>query len=72
MISASTLAGIGFTISLFITGRAFSDPVLLTSAKVGIIIASVLAGVIGWVALNQISPHYDRSTSVDAELLQIT
>jgi NhaA family Na+:H+ antiporter len=72
LISASALAGIGFTISLFITGRAFSDPVLLTSAKVGIMVASVLAGVIGWVALSQISPHYDRSTSVDAVPIQIT
>ncbi len=72
MISASALAGIGFTISLFITGRAFTDPVLLTSAKVGIMIASVLAGVIGWVALYQISPHYDRSTSVESPLLQIS
>ncbi len=71
LFSASTLAGIGFTISLFITGRAFSDPVLLTSAKVGIIIASLLAGVIGWIALNQISPHYDRSTRVDTVPIQV-
>jgi NhaA family Na+:H+ antiporter len=72
LIGASTLAGIGFTISLFITGRAFSDPVLLTSAKVGIIIASLLAGVIGWIMLIRVSPHYDRATSMDNALIQIS
>ena len=66
LISASSLAGIGFTISLFITGRAFEDPTLLTSAKVGIIAASLLAGAIGFALLNMISPHYDQSTRLEA------
>ena len=65
LVSASTLAGIGFTISLFITGRAFEDPTLLTSAKVGIIAASLLASVIGFVLLNMMSPHYDQSTRME-------
>ena len=41
LIATSTLAGIGFTISLFIAGRAFEDPTLLSSAKVGILVASL-------------------------------
>ena len=44
---AGWLAGIGFTMSLFVGGLAFSDEALLTMAKLGILTASVLAGLIG-------------------------
>jgi NhaA family Na+:H+ antiporter len=42
------LAGIGFTISLFIANLAFTDPELVVQAKVGILVAAVLSGGIGW------------------------
>jgi len=49
---ASCLAGIGFTMSLFIAGLAFADkPELLIVAKVGIMGASILSGVVGYVVL---------------------
>jgi NhaA family Na+:H+ antiporter len=48
---ASWLAGIGFTMSLFITGLAFSDPELVTVSKLGILVASVVAGLVGWALL---------------------
>jgi NhaA family Na+:H+ antiporter len=41
----SWLGGIGFTMSLFIAMLAFGDPDLLESAKKGILLASVLAGI---------------------------
>jgi NhaA family Na+:H+ antiporter len=44
---AGWLAGIGFTMSLFMTGLAFTDEAAMTAAKLGILISSVLAGVIG-------------------------
>ena len=44
---AGWLAGIGFTMSLFIAGLAFAEDAQLTAAKVGILIASVFAGMIG-------------------------
>ena len=47
----SMLAGIGFTMSLFIAGLAFSDQNLLTSAKFGILIASFISGIAGYVFL---------------------
>ena len=47
----SWLGGIGFTMSLFIAGLAFTDATLLDSAKVGILGASLVAGVIGWLML---------------------
>jgi NhaA family Na+:H+ antiporter len=47
----SWLAGIGFTMSLFIAGLAFGGTPLLAAAKVGIVAASLLAGVGGWLIL---------------------
>ncbi len=50
LFSASWLAGIGFTMSLFIAGNAFRNaPDLLNQSKAGILIASFVAGVIGFV-----------------------
>lgn len=51
---AGWLAGIGFTMSLFMTGLALTDDAHLTAAKVGILIASVCAGVVGSVILLRI------------------
>jgi len=51
---AGWLAGIGFTMSLFMTGLAFSDDAHLTSAKLGVLIASVCAGIVGSVILVRI------------------
>jgi NhaA family Na+:H+ antiporter len=48
---AGWLAGIGFTMSLFITDLAFSENALVDSAKLGILAASVIAGVVGWAIL---------------------
>jgi NhaA family Na+:H+ antiporter len=61
-LSASFLAGIGFTISLFFTQAAFSDPQLLASAKLAILLASAIAAITGWVLLNLTSPRYDEIT----------
>jgi NhaA family Na+:H+ antiporter len=47
----SWLGGIGFTMSLFIASLAFGDAGLLDSAKVGILVASSIAGVAGWLML---------------------
>jgi NhaA family Na+:H+ antiporter len=45
---AGWLAGIGFTMSLFVGSLAFGAGAMLAAAKVGILVASVLAGVVGW------------------------
>ena len=45
------LAGVGFTISLFITELAFSEPGQVAEAKIAILTSSVLAGTLGLLAL---------------------
>lgn len=51
MRGAGVLAGIGFTMSLFIASLAFSDPALLATAKLAILLGSTLAGSYGLVLL---------------------
>lgn len=51
MIGVGLLAGIGFTVSLFVTGLAFDDPELMDEGKVGILAASTIAGIIGFTYL---------------------
>lgn len=48
---AAWLGGIGFTMSLFIAGLAFSDAATLDTAKLGILGASVCAGLVGFAIL---------------------
>ena len=43
----ATLAGIGFTVSLFITGLAFDDVAIQDDAKIGILVASIVAAAAG-------------------------
>ncbi|WP_374330801.1 Na+/H+ antiporter NhaA [Soonwooa sp.] len=56
MIGAGFLAGIGFTMSIFIALLSFKgQPEVQDEAKFAILIASVLAGVIGYTLLNLVS-----------------
>ena len=52
LFSASFLAGIGFTMSLFISNAAFTDAASIDSAKIGVLVASLLAALAGWILLN--------------------
>jgi NhaA family Na+:H+ antiporter len=47
MLSAGALAGIGFTMSLYIAHKAFPDASDFTAAKIGIFLASLIAGGLG-------------------------
>lgn len=51
LLGGAVLAGIGFTISLFIAGLAFDDPTHLAQAKIGILTGSLVAAIIGSVLL---------------------
>jgi len=52
---ASLLAGIGFTMSIFITNLAFSDPAVIISSKMAILFASVIGAVGGLLVLRNSS-----------------
>lgn len=45
------LGGMGFTMSLFISNLAFSGPLLLDPAKIGILMGSLVAGILGYLLL---------------------
>lgn len=47
LLGLSATAGIGFTVSLFITNLAFDDMTIINQSKIGILFASVLAGILG-------------------------
>jgi NhaA family Na+:H+ antiporter len=50
----SWLAGIGFTMSLFVTGLAFGEQGYAPAAKIAILAASLLAGIVGLVYLRSV------------------
>lgn len=49
----SLLAGVGFTMSLFITNLAFDDVSMIAQSKIGIFAASILAGLAGYLVLKR-------------------
>jgi NhaA family Na+:H+ antiporter len=54
----SVVAGIGFTVALFIAALAYGDaPAYLDEAKLGILFGSLVAGTIGFVVLRIPPPH---------------
>jgi len=55
IIGVAFLAGVGFTMSLFITGLAFDSQEMVTEAKYGILMASLLSGLAGIAVLKSIA-----------------
>ncbi|HPB54140.1 MAG TPA: Na+/H+ antiporter NhaA [Saprospiraceae bacterium] len=54
MIGLGLLAGIGFTMSLFVTTLAFTNPEHTDQAKIGIFTASITAGIAGYWLLKKV------------------
>ena len=67
LFAASWLAGIGFTMSLFIASSAFQDPALLALAKTDILFASVLAALIGFLLITITSPSREGHSMLGEE-----
>jgi NhaA family Na+:H+ antiporter len=64
MVGLGFLGGIGFTMSMFISSLAYEDPGLLNHAKIGILIGSLLAGVVGYMILNHtLKPRAENQES---------
>lgn len=51
IIGVGFLAGMGFTMSLFITNLAYVDATVINASKIGIVVGSLLAGTIGFIIL---------------------
>lgn len=58
------LCGVGFTMSIFIATAAFSDPATLTLVKLSIMLASIIAGIIGWFMLRGVCMPSDQRTEI--------
>lgn len=63
MLGAGVLGGIGFTMALFIAGLSYRHPATLAVAKASILIASLVAGVIGYALLRWCSIHCRKPTA---------
>jgi NhaA family Na+:H+ antiporter len=50
---AGFLGGIGFTMSIFVTLLAFSDPQIIQSTKISILLSSLFAGITGYLILKR-------------------
>ena len=53
LLGTGLLAGIGFTMSIFITNLAFSEAGLIQSSKIAILVASLVASGLGFVCLSR-------------------
>ncbi|MEJ7722189.1 MAG: Na+/H+ antiporter NhaA [Ilumatobacteraceae bacterium] len=72
IIGIAAVAGIGFTVSLFITGLAFDSEALQADAKIGTLVASVVAGAVGTVVLTLTAArtaHNDEGSSDSSSTL---
>ncbi len=68
--SVSMLGGIGFTVSLFIANLSFGSMgevgnALLDHAKLGIVVGSLIAGALGFLALHKTLPKQSADPEVD-------
>jgi NhaA family Na+:H+ antiporter len=53
LFGVSCLAGVGFTMSIFISELAFVDTAVLAEVKLGILVASTIAAAVGYVVLHR-------------------
>ena len=65
---AGALAGIGFTMALFIANLAFEDPATLELAKIAILSASLTSGIVGWLLLSSAQPASIPETDTDIQV----
>lgn len=65
LVGVGLLAGIGFTMSIFITILAFDDPIVVVHSKIAILVASLLAGGLGYLILHLSLPKRGDAETAD-------
>ena len=58
------LAGIGFTMSLFIGGLAFDSHLMKVETRIGVLGGSIISGVMGYMWLNMVLPKKPKAATV--------
>ena len=66
IIGVGALAGIGFTVAIFVATLAYDDAGLIDQAKFGIVVASIVAGVLGALILRLVA-KIDRARAGETE-----
>lgn len=69
IIGVAGIAGIGFTVSIFVAGLAFNDPAATDQAKIGVLVASAIAAAVGSVILMRGATDATSSPPSDDHLL---
>lgn len=70
LLGVGLLAGIGFTMSLFISALAFKEPEYAVQAKLGILAASTIAGTLGYFVIRKASDPKYHPTEREPEEIQ--
>ena len=65
VVGVCAIAGIGFTVSLFISALAFDDPTIISEAKIGILLASAMAAALG-VAILLVASRSENSSALES------
>lgn len=63
IIGAGFLAGIGFTMSIFITLLAFDNPEIVQSSKISILLGSLVAGTVGFLILSRVTANVSNHSA---------
>jgi NhaA family Na+:H+ antiporter len=62
IIGVAILAGVGFTMSIFIANLAFvTSPIFIDSAKIGILFGSLISGIVGYTVLRLSSKNISKN-----------
>lgn len=70
MLGLAMIGGVGFTVALFVTSISYTDPAVTDSAKVGILMGSLLAGVLGYTFLRTVPRSRADVAGLHAEQLE--
>lgn len=67
MLGAGMLAGVGFTVALFVNDLAFDSEVLIERGKIGILVGSFLAGIAGYLLLRLSCPEREEGAPGESD-----